>query len=98
VQWLNGSGVPMEDYFKFRGWRSIRRTLGYDWAQMNHYAVKSVDAYAVRQFRGNVNNKKNKYNADYWALQDRNEVEDRASCATPNAAPPSWRSFWPIRC
>jgi hypothetical protein len=78
VRWLNGSGVPMEDYFKFRGWRSIRRTLGYDWAQMNHYAVKSIDAYAVRQFRGNVNNKKDKYNAEYWALQDRNEVEDRA--------------------
>jgi len=32
----------------------------------------------VRKFRGNVNNKKDKYNADYWALQDRNEVEDRA--------------------
>ncbi|WP_227284074.1 glycosyltransferase family 2 protein [Boseongicola sp. H5] len=78
VRWLNGSGQPMEDYFRFRGWRSIRRTLGYDWAQMNHYAVKSVDSYAVRKFRGNVNNKKDKYNADYWALQDRNEVEDRA--------------------
>jgi hypothetical protein len=76
VKWLNGSGRPMEDYFKFRGWRSIRRTIGYDWAQMNHYAVKSVDSYAVRKFRGNVNNKKDKYNADYWSLQDRNEVED----------------------
>ncbi len=76
VLWLNGSGEPMEDYFKFRGWRSIRRTLGYDWAQMNHYAVKGVDAYAIRKFRGNVNNKKDKYNADYWALQDRNEVRD----------------------
>ena len=78
VHWLNGSGLPMEDYFKFRGWRSIRRTIGYTWAQMNHYAVKSVDSYAVRKFRGNVNNKKDKYNADYWSLQDRNEVEDRA--------------------
>lgn len=76
VQWLNGSGEPMEDYFKFRGWRSIRRTLGYDWAQMNHYAVKGVDAYAIRKFRGNVNNKKDKYNSEYWALQDRNEVKD----------------------
>lgn len=76
VHWLNGSGEPMEDYFKFRGWRSIRRTLGYDWAQMNHYAVKGIDAYAIRKFRGNVNNKKDKYNADYWALQDRNEVKD----------------------
>ncbi|PWK59624.1 glycosyltransferase family 2 protein [Roseicyclus mahoneyensis] len=78
VHWLNGSGLPMEDYFKFRGWRSIRRTIGYNWAQMNHYAVKSVDSYAVRKFRGNVNNKADKYNADYWSLQDRNEVEDRA--------------------
>ena len=78
VKWLNGSGLPMEDYFKFRGWRSIRRTLGYDWAQMNHYAVKSIDSYAVRKFRGNVNNKADKYNADYWSLQDRNEVEDRS--------------------
>ncbi len=78
VKWLNGSGQPMEDYFKFRGWRSIRRTVGYGWAQMNHYAVKSVDSYAIRKFRGNVNNKKDKYNADYWSLQDRNEVEDRA--------------------
>ncbi|AUQ68742.1 glycosyltransferase family 2 protein [Phaeobacter inhibens] len=76
VNWLNGSGLPMEDYFKFRGWRSIVRTVGYDWAQMNHYAVKSIDSYAIRKFRGNVNNKKDKYNADYWALQDRNEVFD----------------------
>lgn len=76
VKWLNGSGLPMEEYFKFRGWRSIRRTVGYDWAQMNHYAVKSIDAYAIRKLRGNVNNKKDKYNADYWSLQDRNEVRD----------------------
>lgn len=76
VRWLNGSGQPMEEYFKFRGWRSITRTVGHDWAQMNHYAVKSIDSYAIRKFRGNVNLKKDKYNADYWALQDRNEVRD----------------------
>lgn len=76
IKWLNGSGRVMEDYFKFRGWRSITRTIGYDWAQMNHYAVKSIDSYAIRKFRGNVNLKKDKYNADYWALQDRNEVRD----------------------
>jgi 16S rRNA G1207 methylase RsmC len=76
VKWLNGSGQPMEEYFKFRGWRSITRTIGYDWVQMNHYAVKSIDSYAVRKFRGNVNLKKDKYNADYWSLQDRNERRD----------------------
>ncbi|KAF0676803.1 glycosyltransferase family 2 protein [Profundibacterium mesophilum] len=76
VHWLNGSGLPMEEYFKFRGWRSIQRTVGYDWVQVNHYAVKSIDAYAIRKLRGNVNAKKDKYNADYWALQDRNETQD----------------------
>jgi len=76
VKWLNGSGRVMEEYFKFRGWRSITRTVGYDWAQMNHYAVKSVDSYAIRKFRGNVNNKADKYNDGYWSLQDRNEVRD----------------------
>ena len=76
VKWLNGSGREMEDYFKFRGWRSITRTVGYDWVQLNHYAVKSVDSYAIRKLRGNVNNKSDKYNADYWSLQDRNEEQD----------------------
>ena len=76
VKWLNGSGCEMEDYFKFRGWRSITRTVGYDWVQLNHYAVKSVDSYAIRKMRGNVNNKADKYNSDYWSLQDRNEVRD----------------------
>ncbi len=76
IKWLNGSGSEMEDYFKFRGWRSITRTVGYDWVQLNHYAVKSVDSYAIRKMRGNVNNKADKYNSDYWSLQDRNEVRD----------------------
>ena len=76
VLWVNGSGRPLESWFKLRGWRSIRRTVGYDWAQVNHYAVKSVDAYALRKLRGNVNLKANKYNTDYWSLQDRNEVQD----------------------
>jgi hypothetical protein len=77
VLWVNGSGRALEDWFKFRGWRSIRRTVGYDWGQINHYAIKSIDAYSLRKFRGNANLKKDKYNADYWSLQDRNEVEDR---------------------
>ncbi len=75
--WVNGSGRPLEDWFKLRGWRSIRRTVGYDWAQINHYAIKSMDAYSLRKFRGNANLKKDKYNSDYWSLQDRNEVEDK---------------------
>jgi hypothetical protein len=35
-----------------------------------------MDAYSLRKFRGNANGKLTKYGADYWSLQDRNEVED----------------------
>jgi len=59
---------------------------------MNHYAVKSVDSYALRKFRGNVNNKADKSNADYWALQDLSEAPTPASYAMLRPAAPSWSS------
>ena len=42
---------------------------------MNHYGVKSREAYLLRQIRGNVNNKADKYNAAYFSIFDRNEIE-----------------------
>ncbi|MEL6958563.1 MAG: glycosyltransferase family 2 protein [Pseudomonadota bacterium] len=76
-KWLNGSGKPMPDEFSLSGWRSTKPTLGYKWAELNHYAVKSYEAYLLRRVRGNVNNKEDKYNAAYFALFDRNEEEHR---------------------
>lgn len=73
--WLNGSGDPMPDEFSLSGWRSTKPTLGYKWAELNHYAVKSYEAYLLRRVRGNVNNKEDKYNEAYFALFDRNEEE-----------------------
>lgn len=73
--WLNGSGKRMPDEFSLSGWRSTKPTLGYKWAELNHYAVKSYQAYLLRRVRGNVNNKEDKYNAAYFALFDRNEEE-----------------------
>ncbi len=73
--WVNGSGEPMPDEFSLSGWRSTKPTLGYKLAELNHYAVKSYEAYLLRRVRGNVNNKEDKYNAAYFALFDRNEIE-----------------------
>lgn len=74
-KWLNGSGDPMPDEFSLSGWRSTKPTLGYKWAELNHYGVKSFEAYLLRRVRGNVNNKAGKYDAAYFALFDRNEEE-----------------------
>ena len=73
--WLNGSGKPMPDEFSLSGWRSTKPTLGYDVVELNHYGVKSYEAYLLRRVRGNVNNKAGKYDAAYFALFDRNEEE-----------------------
>ncbi len=73
--WLNGSGDPMPDEFSLSGWRSTKPTLGYKMVELNHYAVKSFEAYLLRRVRGNVNNKEDKYDAAYFAMFDRNEEE-----------------------
>ncbi|EAR52758.1 hypothetical protein OG2516_00989 [Oceanicola granulosus HTCC2516] len=75
--WVNGSGRPMPESFNERGWRSTGKSLGYKLVEMNHYAVKSYEAYLLRRVRGNVNNKPDKYNAGYFAIFDRNEIEAR---------------------
>lgn len=72
--WVNGSGDPLPDAFKQSGWRSVEATLGYDLAEMNHYAVKSHEEYLLRRLRGNVNLKADKYDTTYFSLFDRNEV------------------------
>lgn len=74
--WLNGSGDPMPDEFSLSGWRSTKPTLGYGMVELNHYGVKSFEAYLLRRVRGNVNNKEGKYDAAYFALFDRNEEEN----------------------
>lgn len=80
-RWLNGSGRDLPDHIKRDGWRSDPSTLGYDLVELSHYAVKSLESYLLRGIRGNVNNKQGKYDANYFAIFDRNEVEMPHSAA-----------------
>ncbi|MEM6478277.1 MAG: glycosyltransferase family 2 protein [Pseudomonadota bacterium] len=73
-KWVNGSGKEMPKEFNLSGWRSTSPTIGRDLVELNHYAVKSYEAYLLRRVRGNVNNKVGKYNAEYFAIFDRNEM------------------------
>ncbi len=78
--WVNGSGERLPDDFRTAGWRSEQDTLGYDLAEIAHFAVKSREAFLLRRLRGNVNLKPDKYDASYFGMFDRNEIE------TPQAA------------
>jgi hypothetical protein len=74
-RWVNGSGVPMPPSFLQDGWRGSAATVGRDLAEVAHFAVQSHEAYLLRGDRGNVNLKTGKYDATYFAVFDRNEVE-----------------------
>lgn len=82
-KWVNGAGEPVSRDFLLSGWRGNRKTRSYRLAEMHHYAVKSKEDFLLRRLRGNVNNKSNKYNADYFALFDRNE--ERRTAAADHA-------------
>jgi hypothetical protein len=75
LRWVNGSGQPMTRQFLEGMWRSSAATLGYEHAELAHFAVKSREAYLLRQLRGNVNSKPDKYDAVYFGIFDRNETE-----------------------
>ena len=75
LRWVNGSGVQMTRQFLEGMWRSSAATLGYDHAEIAHFAVKSREAFLLRQLRGNVNMKPDKYDATYFGIFDRNETE-----------------------
>ncbi len=77
VRWLNGSGRPMPREMFRNGWRSTAETFGYDWVQLNHYAVRSAESFLVKRDRGRVNHTDRDQGLNYWFRMNFNMVEDR---------------------
>ena len=78
VKWLNGSGRPMPAKTLRNGWRSSLDTYGYDWVQLNHYAVRSAASFLVKRDRGRVNHTERDQGLAYWFRMNHNAVEDRS--------------------
>ncbi len=78
VKWLNGSGKPMPREMFRNGWRSTIDTFGYDWVQLNHYAVRSAESFLVKRDRGRVNHVDRDQGLNYWFRMNHNAVEDRS--------------------
>jgi hypothetical protein len=76
VKWLNGSGRPMPREMYRNGWRSSVETYGYDWVQLNHYAVRSAESFLVKRDRGRVNHVDRDQGLNYWFRMNHNAVED----------------------
>ena len=78
VNWLNGSGKPMPREMFRNGWRSTATTYGYDWVQLNHYAVRSAESFLVKRDRGRVNHVDRDQGLNYWFRMNHNAVEERS--------------------
>lgn len=76
VKWLNGSGRPMPREMFRNGWRSTLETYGYDWVQLNHYAVRSAESFLVKRDRGRVNHVDRDQGLNYWFRMSHNSDQD----------------------
>ena len=90
VKWLNGSGRPLPREMFRNGWRSTLETYGYDWVQLNHYAVRSAESFLVKRDRGRVNHVDRDQGLNYWFRMNHNVVEDR----TIQRMIPALRAEW----
>lgn len=78
VRWLNGSGQPMPAEAFRTAWRSTTETVGYDWVQLNHYAVRSAESFLVKRDRGRVNHVDRDQGLNYWFRMNHNVAQDHA--------------------
>ncbi|MXQ07028.1 glycosyltransferase family 92 protein [Alphaproteobacteria bacterium GH1-50] len=77
-RWTNGSGRQMPVGYHEQGWRSNKRSWGYDFVTLNHYATRSLDAFLVKRDRGRTNHVTRDQGIAYWNTHNRNDEEDRS--------------------
>lgn len=76
VNWVNGSGIIMEDPIKDRGWRSEMKSIGYDLVQLNHYALRSAESFLVKRQRGRALHVDRSIGLNYWVRMDWSDCID----------------------
>ncbi len=76
VLWVNGSGQPMGEAVKERGWRSELRSVGYDLIQLNHYALRSAESFLIKRQRGRALHVDRSIGLNYWVRMDWSDHKD----------------------
>ena len=77
VTWTNAAGKPMGDQYLGKGWRGNKENVTNEFAQVNHYAIKSREDFLLKRLRGTANSKnKGRIDMGYWDKYDINTVED----------------------
>ena len=77
INWVNGSGQPMPDRYLKQGWRSFEQSLGRDLVSMNHYMIKSSEAFLMKRYRGTANSAdQDRIDFSYFETFNANDVTE----------------------
>ncbi|MEP2531113.1 glycosyltransferase family 2 protein [Shimia sp.] len=75
INWITPGGTRFDDRH-IKGALHVNWDYGYEVAQLNHYALRSMDSFLNKQRRGRANHVNGKIDLGYWNKFDRNDVED----------------------
>ncbi len=75
-KWLTSAGQQMSTDMIEQGWRYTRGNGGYDWVQINHYAVRSVDSFLLKCERGHVLHTHKEIDLEYHDGMNHNHERD----------------------
>ncbi len=70
VLWVNGSGADMTSEAIRNGWRSSKKSIGYDLIQLNHYALRSAESFLIKRQRGRALHVDRSIGINYWIRMD----------------------------
>ncbi|GAB4285177.1 MAG: hypothetical protein Kow0058_04400 [Roseovarius sp.] len=75
--WVNGAGAPMPARYLRQGWRMRADSYGDDLVSMNHYMIKSSEAFLMKRYRGTANSDDaNRIDLSYFETFNVNDVEE----------------------
>ena len=85
--WTDGSGRKVERKFLLadnpRRIRKFPAQGARDFATLNHYALRSLDSYLVKNDRGDVNREHRAFDDTYWRERNDNAVQDASILYLP---------------
>ncbi|MHA6264048.1 glycosyltransferase family 2 protein [Arenibacterium sp. CAU 1754] len=76
VRWVNGSGKDMTREAAENGWRSSKKSIGYDLLQLNHYALRSAESFLIKRQRGRALHVDRSIGLNYWIRMDWSDFRD----------------------
>ncbi|MEM7090642.1 MAG: glycosyltransferase family 2 protein [Pseudomonadota bacterium] len=76
VRWVNGSGRDMTQEAADNGWRSSKKSVGYDLIQLNHYALRSAESFLIKRQRGRALHVDRSIGLNYWIRMDWSDFRD----------------------